>query len=142
MDFIHRAYFYGIRQMGVHDGSLIEQIMPTLIAVTTTAIHHCLSAWRLGKFRVVPEFGPGGGAHHVCNTRNINHTVDTARTDVFNHLDTDFHSSLPEVQGKMIDNIGSMICRRIHSTRMDPAMAQPYDDQGSSHQDFLDNFLS
>jgi len=39
------------------DGSLIDKINPTFIAITGTAIHHCLSAWKTGEIRVPPEFG-------------------------------------------------------------------------------------
>jgi len=39
---------------------------------------------------------------------------------------------------KKIDNIRSMIRWRIHSTGMDPAMAQPHNNQGSFDEDFLD----
>jgi hypothetical protein len=138
VDLIHRTYFYGIRQMGMKDRSLIDKINPTFIALTATAIHHCLSAWKTGEFRVPPEFGPGGGAQRKCDTRNINHAVNNACTDVFRRLDADFRSSSPEVQAKKIDNIRSMIRRRIHSTGTDPAMAQPHNDQGSFDEDFLD----
>jgi hypothetical protein len=31
-----------------------------------------------------------------------------------------------------------MICQKIHSTGTDPAMAQPFNNQGSIHEDFLD----
>lgn len=138
MDLIHRTYFYGIRQMGMKDRSLIDKINPTFIALTATAIHHCLSAWKTGEFRVPPEFGPGGGAQRKCDTRNIDHAVNNACADVFRRLDADFRSSSPEVQAKKIDNIRSMIRRRIHSTGTDPAMAQPHNDQGSFDEDFLD----
>jgi hypothetical protein len=120
------------------DRSLIDKINPTFIALTATAIHHCLSAWKTGEFRVPPQFGPGGGAQRKCDTRNINHAVNNACTDVFRRLDADFRSSSPEVQAKKIDNIRSMIRRRIHSTGTDPAMAQPHNDQGSFDEDFLD----
>ena len=124
--------------MGMKDRSLIDKINPTFIALTATAIHHCLSAWKTGEFRVPPEFGPGGGAQRKCDARNINHAVNNACTDVFRRLDADFRSSSPEVQAKKIDNIRSMIRRRIHSTGTDPAMAQPHNDQGSFDEDFLD----
>jgi len=120
------------------DRSLIDKINPTFIALTATAIHHCLSAWKTGEFRVPPEFGPGGGAQRMCDTRNIHHAVINGCTDVFRRLDTDFRSSSPEVQAKNIDNIRSMIRWRIHSTGTDPAMAQPHHDQGSFDEDFLD----
>jgi len=120
------------------DRSLIDKINPTFIALTATAIHHCLSAWKTGELRVPPEFGPGGGAKRKCDTRHINHAVNNACTDVFCRLDADFRSSSPEVQAKKIDNIRSMIRRRIHSTGTDPAMAQPHNDQGSFDEDFLD----
>jgi len=109
VDLIHRTYFYGIRQMGMKDRSLIDKINSTFIALTATAIHHCLSAWKTGGFRVPPEFGPGGGARCKYNTRNINHAVNDACTDVFRRLDTDFRSSSPEVQAKTRDFICSMI---------------------------------
>jgi hypothetical protein len=48
--------------MGMKDKSLIDKINPTFIALTATAIHHCLWAWNTGEFRVPLEFGSGGGA--------------------------------------------------------------------------------
>jgi hypothetical protein len=122
--------------MGMKDRSFIDKINPTFIALTATAIHHGLSAWKTGKFRVPPEFGPGGGAKRKRDTRNIKHAVNTSSTDVFLCLDEDFHFSAPEVQAKKIDNIQGMICRRIHSTGRDPAMAQPHNDQGTFEEDF------
>jgi len=110
VDHIHQRYFYGIRQMGMKDRSLIDKINLTFIALTATAIHHCLLACETGKFRVPPEFGPGGGAQCKWDTRNTNHAVNNACTDVFCRLDTDFRSSLPEVQAKTIDDVRRMIC--------------------------------
>jgi hypothetical protein len=124
--------------MGMKDRSLIGKINPTFIALTATAIHHYLSAWKTGEFRVPQEFGPGGGAQCKCNTRNINQGVNNACTDVFRGLDMDFRSSSPYVQPIKIDNIRSMIRQRIHSTGKDPAMAQPHNEQGSFDEDFLD----
>jgi hypothetical protein len=100
VDLIHWTYFYGIRQVGMKERSLIDKINPTFIALTATAIHECVSTWKTGEFRVPPEFGPGGGAEGKCDTRNINDTVNNASTDVFRHLDADFCSSSPEVQAK------------------------------------------
>ena len=128
VDLIHQIYFNGIQQMGMNDGSLIDIINPTFITRTTMAIHHCLSAWTTSEFRVRPEFGPGGGAQRKCDTRNINHAVENACTDVLCRLDADFHSSLREVPAKKINNIRRMIRRRIHSTGTDPAMAQPHNE--------------
>jgi hypothetical protein len=124
--------------MGIKDRSLIDKINLTFIAFTPTAIHQFLSPWKPGMFRVPPAFGPGGGAQRKCNTRNITHAVNNAGADVFRRLNADFRSSSPEVQGKRIRSIRSMICRRIHSTGTDPAMAQPHHDQGSFDADFLD----
>jgi len=124
--------------MGMKDRSLIHKINPTFIALTATPIHHCLSAWKTGEFRVPPEFGPGGGAQRKCNTRNINHAVNNACTDETCRLDANFRSFSPEVQAKKTDNIRSMIRQRIHLTGTDSAMAQPHDDQGSFDEDFLD----
>jgi hypothetical protein len=73
----------------------------------------------------------------MCDTRNINHTVNNACTDVFRRLNTDFRSSSPEVQAKMRDNIRSLIPRWIHSPGTDPVMAQPQNHQGSLDEDFL-----
>jgi len=128
VDLIHRTYFYGIQQMGMKVRSLIDKVNLTFIALTAMAIHHCLSARKTGVFTVPPEFGPGGGAQRMCVTRNINHAVNNACTDVFCHPNADFRSSSPEVEAKKIDNICSMIRRRIHSTGTDPAMAQPHND--------------
>jgi len=111
---------------------------PTFITLPATAIHHCLSAWKTGEFRVPPEFGPGGEAQCKCDTRNINHVVNNTCTDVYHHYDTDFHCSSPEIRAKTIDHIRIMICQRIHSTGTDPAMAQPHNDQRSIDEDFLD----
>jgi len=124
--------------MGMKDRSLIDKINLKFITLTATAIHHCLSAWKTREFRVPPEFGPGGGAQRKCDTRNINHPVNHACTDVFRRLDADFRSSSPEVQAKKIDNIRSMIRWMIHSTGTDPAMAQPHNNQGGFDEDFLD----
>ena len=87
----------------------MDQINPTFIALTATAILHCLSAWKTGKFRVPPEFGPGGGVQRMCGTRNINHEVINTCKDVFCHPAADFRSSSPEVEAKKIDNIHHMI---------------------------------
>jgi len=124
--------------MRMKDIPLIDKFNPTFIALTAIAIHHCLSAWKTGEFRVLPEFGPGGGAQPNCDTINIDQAVNNACRDVFRRLDADFHSSSPEVQVKRRDNIRSMIRRRIHSTGTDPAMAQPHNHQGSFDEDFLD----
>jgi len=119
------------------DRSLSDKINLTLIALTVTAIHHCLSPWTTGEFRVLPEFGPGGGAQCKCNTRNMHHAVNNACKDEFRHFDADFRSCSPEVNGWKIDNIRSMIIRRIHSTGMDPGIAQPHNDQGSFEKEFF-----
>jgi len=78
--------------MGMKGRLLIDKINPTFIALTATAIHHCLLAWKRGEFRVPPEFGPGGGAQRKCDTRNINHGIHNACKDVFHRLDEDFCS--------------------------------------------------
>jgi hypothetical protein len=117
---------------------LIDKINLTLIALTVTAIHHCLSAWKTGEFRAPPEFGRGGGVQGKCDTRNINHAVSNECTDVFCRLNADFRSSSPEVQAKKMDNVRCMICRRIHSTNTDPARAQHHNNQVSFDEDFLD----
>jgi hypothetical protein len=124
--------------MGMKNRSLIDKINPTFIALTAMAIHRCLSAWKTGDFRVLPEFGPQDGAQRKCDTRKINHPVNNACADVFRRLDMDFSSSSPAVQAKTIDNIRSMIRQRIHSTGTDPVMAQPHNNQGSFHEDCLD----
>jgi len=67
--------------------------------------------------------------------------VNNAWTNIFRRLDADFRSSSPEVQAKKIENICSMICRRIYSTGTDPVIAQPHKDQGSFDEDFLDYVL-
>jgi len=137
VNLIHRTYFYGIWQMGMKHGSLIDKINQTFIALAVTAIHHWLSAWKTDEYRVPPQFGPGGGAQCKCDTRNIDHAMNTACTDVFRCLNVDFISSSPEVQAKKIENIRTMIHWRIHSTGMDPAMAQPHNDHGSFDEDIL-----
>jgi hypothetical protein len=123
--------------MGIKDRSLIEQINPTFFTLYATATHQCLSAWKTREFRVPSGFGSGGGAQRKCDTRNIHHAVNNACMDVFCHLDTDFRSSLPEVQAKQIDSSRSMIRLMIHSTGMDQVMAQPHNDQARFVEDFL-----
>jgi len=123
--------------MGMIDSSLIHIINPTFIPLTASAIHHCLSAWKTSEFRVAPKFGPGSGAQCKCDARNIKHAVNNACTDVFHRFDANFLSSSPKVQAKKRVTIRSMIRRRIHSTGMDPAMAQPNNDQGSFDEKFL-----
>jgi len=108
------------------------------MALTKTAIHDCVQVWKTGQFTVPQEFGSGGGAQRKCDTRHINHTGNTACTGVFCPLDADFPSSLPEVKPAKIDNICSMITRRIYSTGTDPAMAKPHHNHGCVEEDLLD----
>jgi len=74
----------------------------------------------------------------MCDTRHINDAVNNACTDIFCHLDADICTFSPEVQAKGMYNIRSMILRRIHSTGMGPAMAQPHHHQSSFDEDFVD----
>ena len=83
-------------------------------------------AWDTADFRVPTEVGPGGGAKCNCDTTNINHMLNNGCTDEICRLDLDLCSSLPCVHGEKVGNIRSMIHGRIHSTGMDPAMAQPH----------------
>jgi len=53
--------------MGMKDRSLIDEITPTFIALTSTTIHHRLLAWKTAEFGVPPECRPGGGAQSKCN---------------------------------------------------------------------------
>jgi len=138
---IHQTYFNGIQQMGIENRSLSDNINSTLSAVTALAIQHCLSAWKTGQFMVLPGFGPGGGVQCKCDKRNINHTFDNAGRDVFRHLEINFRSLLPDVQAYTMDNLRSVICRRIHSTGTNPTIAQPHKDQGSVQENFLDYAL-
>jgi hypothetical protein len=124
--------------MGMKDQLLIDTINPTFIALTGMTFHHCVSTWTTGNFMVPPEFGPRGGAKCNCDTRNINYWEKNACTDLFRSLNTDFCSSSPEVKVKKIDYIASMIHRMIHSTGMDPAIAQPQNDQGNFDKNFLE----
>ena len=88
-----------------------------------------------------PGFGPGGGPQRRCDTRNINNAVDNACADVIRRLNVDDSSFSPEVQAEMFDSNRRMICRKIHSNGMDPAMAQPHTDEGSFNEIFLDSVL-
>jgi len=115
----------------------MDKINPTFIALTAKAINYCLFAWKRCEWSVPPEFGPGGGAQHNCDTRNIDYVVNNARTDVVRHLDTDVLSSSPEVQAQKVHNICSMIHGSIHWTGMDPAIALPHNDQGSFEEEFI-----
>jgi len=109
------------------------------MAIAVTAHHHHLSTLKTGKVCVLPEFGAGGAARHMCDTRCVHHAVNIAYTYVCCRLDVDFRSSLPQVQARKIDHICSMIHQRIHSTATDLAMAQPHDSLGSFDEDFLDH---
>ena len=71
----------------------------------------------------------------------MKHAVNNACTDVFCCCNADFYSSSPVVQATKIDNIPSKIRQRIHSTGMDPAMAQPHNNQGSFDENFPHNVL-
>jgi len=124
--------------MGMEDRSLFDKSNLTFIALTATAIHYCLLAWKTAEFGITPEFGPGGGAQCKCDTIAVTHLVNIACIDGFRHLDTDFRSSSPEAQANEIVNIRSIIRWRIHRTDMDPAMAQRHNDQGSFDEVFLD----
>jgi len=123
------------------DRPLIDRIDATFIALTPMAIHHCLSACITGKIRVPPEFGSGGGAQCKWDGKNITHGVNNACTDVFCRPHLDFWTPLPEVQAKKSNNIRHMICAKIHSTGVDPAMGQSRHDQGCIAEDFLDQLL-
>jgi hypothetical protein len=124
--------------MGLKHRSLIDKINPIFVALTTTAIHPCLLPWNTGESIVLPEFGPGGGAQHKCDTRNINHTVNNPCTDGFLRLEADFHSSSPTTQAKKRDIIHSIVRRSIRSTSTDSAMVQPPNLQSSIDENFLD----
>jgi len=86
-------------------------------------------------------FRPGCGSQCKRNSRNIDHAVNNACTDVYCCFAMDFHSSSPEIQAKKIDNIRSMICQRINSSCTDPPITQPHNDQGSFDEDFIDYVL-
>jgi len=86
--------------MGKKDLPLINNINQKFIALTVTAIWHCLLPWQTGKFRVPPGYGPGGRAQCKYDTGNNNQLVSNACTDVFCHLDMDFRSASPDVQAK------------------------------------------
>ena len=110
MDPVHGTFFYGIWPMGRKDISFIDKINLIFIALTMRAIQHCLSAWKTGEFRVLPELDPGSGVQQKCNTRNITHVLINACRDVFCHLEEGFLSSSPEVQHQNIYNIRSKLC--------------------------------
>ena len=98
-------------------------------------------AWKTGQFRVLPKFGPGGWAQHKCDTRTVNHAVINAYTAVFCPLDMDFCFSSPDLQAIKIDNIRSMICRKIQATGMDQVMAWHHNDPGVYSEDLLEYVL-
>lgn len=85
--------------MGMKHRSLIDKINLTFIALTATAIHHGQSAYQTGDCWVLPEFLLGGGVQCKCNTTHIDPAVAETYADVFLRLDTDFGSSLQQVQG-------------------------------------------
>jgi len=119
------------------DRSLIDKINLTFSDLTVMAIQYCLSAWKTDEYRVLPDFAPGGRPQRGCDIRNINHEVNIVCTDEFHRLNTDFRSSSPDIQGKMLDNIRSMIRRSVRTTGMEPAMAQPHYNQGSIDEHLL-----
>jgi len=100
IDFIHLTCFYSISQMEMKDRGLIGKINPTFIALTMTAIYHCLFVWKIGIFRVTPECGPGGGVQDHYNTRSIHHVDITAYTVQFCSIEMDCYTSSPKVQIK------------------------------------------
>jgi len=120
------------------DRSSINEINPTFIALTVTAIRQCLSGSKTAEFTVPPHFGQAGGAQSKYNKRNIDHSGNNACTDVLCRLDADFCSSSPEVETRKIHILHNMICRRIHSTGTDRAMAQPSNNRSSIDEYFLD----
>jgi hypothetical protein len=73
--------------------------------------------------------------------KNINQSDMNICKDVFGHLDVDFLSFSPDIEAKEIDNIGSIMSHSIQSTGTDPLMAQPPNNWGSYHEDFLDYIL-
>jgi len=121
------------------DRPLIDEINPTFIALTAMVMHHYLLAWNAGEFSVLPEFAPGGSAQYKCDTSNIDHMVNPACTDGFGCLNTDFHSSSPEVQASKIDNIHRIICQRIDMNSPEPVTAELHNDRDSIHENSLDN---
>ena len=137
MDLIHLTYFCGIQQMEMKDRSLIDEINLTFVAFSAMAIHHSLLAWKTGQFQVSPGYRPAGGAQRKCHTTNIHLPVNNACRDVFRHLEADFGSSSPQVQGKEALTIGSIIHTWIDPSGMDPVMAQHHKDQGGLDEDFL-----
>jgi len=109
--------------MAMKNRSLTHVINLTLIALTAMAIHHCLSAWKTGDFRVPPEIAPRGGGQRQCHARNIDHAVNDACTDGLHRCDADFRYTSHDVQARMIDRIHCMIPQRIPPAGMDPALA-------------------
>jgi len=96
----------------------------------------CNATHGIGAGRgVIRHRGVSGGsdrAHPVWRSHS-------ARTELFlADVKEDFCSSSPDVQANIIDNIHSMIGRRIHSTCTEPAMAQHHNNQGSFDEVFLD----
>jgi hypothetical protein len=124
--------------MGKKDTSLIHKTNPTFIAISATASHYCLSAWKTCEFRFTQEFCPGGRAQRKYATRNIHHVANDACRDEFCLLELDCRSSSPELQAKQINNICSMIRQRIDSNGTEQAMVQPSNDQGSVNVNSLD----
>ena len=120
------------------DQLLIDAINPTCIDLTATASNHYLSVRNTGEFRVLGKFGPGDGVQCQCDSRNINHLVNNACTDVFRLFNAYFGSFFPQAQGKKIHNICNIIRRRIHLKGMNLAMAQRHNDTISFDEDFLD----
>jgi len=141
VDHISRTYCYGIYPMEIEDSLLIDKINPTFIALTIMAIHHFLSAWKRGEWRITPQSGPGGGAQRKWETRNINQVAKNEHTAVFCHLNADFQSSMLVVQAKKLDNVCSIIRWKIYSTGIDPAMVQPHYDLCSMAENSLDYLL-
>jgi len=76
VDGIYWIFFYGIQQRGMNDRSSIDKINPPIIALTATAIHHCLSAWKPGEFRQPdPDFHSSSPEVQARRIDNIHTTI-------------------------------------------------------------------
>ncbi|KAF8243682.1 hypothetical protein K440DRAFT_636879 [Wilcoxina mikolae CBS 423.85] len=121
VNLLYKTYFAAVRQLGMKVLRMIDMINSTFIVPAATAIHYCLGAWNTGKYEVLAEFGPVGGAYLV-----------------FRRLKAEFLSTSPEVKTKTIENV-TMIIRPTQRWTgvVEVNASMPYNDQGVHQEEYL-----
>jgi hypothetical protein len=137
VDLIHGTYLYGIPQLSTKDRSLANAVSLIFFALTVMAMHHCLSAWKIGEFLIPPDIGLGCDAELESETKNTSYAMNNLCPVVFGHHNMHCLSLPPKVEVAEVNNIRSLIHLRIHSTGTDPAMVQPHENLGSIHENLF-----